>query len=324
MNVIARELITLGAIIDMKKNTHIIYMNYIGYDEISHHRGPPTKSTYRVVRALDRNIKRIFLSKKKDYDIFILSDHGHTQSIPFKRIYRQELSEFVNQLAKVSVTVENYLDDKDVAISQMEKDISEISKQNILARLILPRKEKQEKELDKKFTQITIEVSSCLAHIYFMYHKERLDKSQIEARFPEFIEKLVLHPGIGFAIVKHESNLLILTKTGEAIISEKGVVLRAKNKKKLFNEYDIPLNQYPILFKHIAEMATKNFAGDIIIQGSMKNNIMISFADHFGTHGGFGGNQNNAFIISKQNLKTNKMYDAKDLNKFFKKTYKLK
>ena len=72
MTAIFQEMITMGVILDIKRGVPKIYMNYIGYDEMGHLRGPRSRPTYVSLRTIDRRIKRIFKSSKREnYDIFI-------------------------------------------------------------------------------------------------------------------------------------------------------------------------------------------------------------------------------------------------------------
>jgi hypothetical protein len=64
-----------------------IYANYIGYDEIAHHLGPRSTAAYRALKALDRQIrdvkKALDTVALRPYDLYIMSDHGMTESLPF-------------------------------------------------------------------------------------------------------------------------------------------------------------------------------------------------------------------------------------------------
>jgi Type I phosphodiesterase / nucleotide pyrophosphatase. len=87
-NVIFKEIETFGAIMDISRGVPSIYSDYIGYDELSHHRGPYSYSALRTLKAIDRKIYHInkaVLKSERKYDIFIISDHGHTPSVPFQK-----------------------------------------------------------------------------------------------------------------------------------------------------------------------------------------------------------------------------------------------
>ncbi|MBI5392807.1 alkaline phosphatase family protein [Candidatus Woesearchaeota archaeon] len=328
LNVISRELAALGTIIDMKRNTPIIYTNFIGYDEVSHHRGPNNKSVYRIIRAIDRNIKRIWERKPAEYEMIILSDHGQIDALPFKCAYKQSLGNFIQQLARVSVSCDEEIDAKDVTLDYVKKDIEEASKKNKIGKLLtIFESKKLSKEKKNKLAAINIATSCNLAQIYFLIEKKKLTKTDINKYYPKFIEKLIKHPGIGAVFGREKNQFFILTKTGEIIFSIKGEIKTNENNKRLtelLNNYKMKISQ-EIFIKQIIKMLDKPFAGDLIIIGSMindkKNNSkMISFVDHFGSHGAFGGKQTNAFIITKDEIKE-EIYDATQIHKVIKERY---
>ena len=91
-NVIFKEIETFGAIMDISRGVPSIYSDYIGYDELSHHRGPYSYSALRTLKAIDRKIYHInkaVLKSERKYDFFIISDH-----VPFLKkspIYKNNL-----------------------------------------------------------------------------------------------------------------------------------------------------------------------------------------------------------------------------------------
>jgi hypothetical protein len=90
-NVVLRELQTLSVLLDIYVGVPKIYTTYNAYDEFAHHFGPSSRTAYKSLRALDRRIKEIFkLTNRipgRPYDIYILSDHGQTPSVPYRIRY---------------------------------------------------------------------------------------------------------------------------------------------------------------------------------------------------------------------------------------------
>ncbi|MBS3136824.1 alkaline phosphatase family protein [Candidatus Woesearchaeota archaeon] len=328
MNVICRELATLGTIIDMSRDTPIIYTNYIGYDEVSHHRGPSNKSVYRIVRAIDRNIKRIWNKKPSEYEMIILSDHGQTEALPFKCVYKQSLGDFIQQLTAVPVSFDEEIDTEEITLEYIKRYLDEASKKNKFAGLLtIFESKKLEKEKKKKLTAISIATSCNLAQIYFLIEKKKLVRTEIDQFYPDFISELIKHHGIGVVFGRGENHFFILTKEGEITFTATGEISTDEDRKKLaylLNNYKMNIS-HEIFIKQILKMMQKPLAGDLIIIGSMikdKDNKqkMISFVDHFGSHGAFGGKQTNAFIITKDEIKE-EIYDATQIHKIIKERY---
>lgn len=81
-----RELIRIGGRIDVTRGLPIVHVNFVGYDEHAHRRGPGSRFALRSLRAIDRAIKELWReahkSSRRDYSVWIYSDHGqeHTRS----------------------------------------------------------------------------------------------------------------------------------------------------------------------------------------------------------------------------------------------------
>lgn len=77
-----RELVTLGAAIDVARGLPVIHVNFLGYDEQSHRRGPDSAFAHWALRGIDRCVRRLYhaarRSGRRDYEVWIFSDHGQT------------------------------------------------------------------------------------------------------------------------------------------------------------------------------------------------------------------------------------------------------
>ncbi|MFT3869192.1 MAG: endonuclease/exonuclease/phosphatase family protein [Nibricoccus sp.] len=86
-----RELVTIGAAIDVTRGLPIVHVNFIGYDEHAHRRGPASRFAHWSLREIDHAIKRLFnaaqRSRRRDYSVWIFSDHGqeHARSFAFEK-----------------------------------------------------------------------------------------------------------------------------------------------------------------------------------------------------------------------------------------------
>src|SRR5690606_13940570 len=98
-NVILRELQTLAAMLDIDTGLPAIYTTYNAYDEVAHHFGPSSRTALKSLRALDRRIGEIRRVLRRPpgrpYDLYILSDHGQTPSIPYRIRYGETLGDTV-------------------------------------------------------------------------------------------------------------------------------------------------------------------------------------------------------------------------------------
>src|SRR5262249_28383866 len=93
-----------------------IFIDYLGYDEYAHRRGPDAELALYNLQGIDGAIARIMKAVQAvpeyNYDVFVFSDHGQVATIPFERIMGRDLHAFV--LAHASATVAATLKSGDV------------------------------------------------------------------------------------------------------------------------------------------------------------------------------------------------------------------
>lgn len=81
-----RELITFGASVDLARGLPIIHLNFLGYDEQSHRRGPDSAFAHWTLKGIDRSIQRLYRQARRagrrNYEVWIFSDHGQTRARP--------------------------------------------------------------------------------------------------------------------------------------------------------------------------------------------------------------------------------------------------
>lgn len=79
-----RELVTLGARVDVTRGLPIVHVNFLGYDEQSHRRGPDSAFAHWTLKGIDNSIRELHRaarrSARRDYEIWIYSDHGQTRA----------------------------------------------------------------------------------------------------------------------------------------------------------------------------------------------------------------------------------------------------
>lgn len=82
-----RELVTIGATVDVARGLPVIHVNFLGYDEQAHARGPASVFAHWSLRGIDRSIKGLYRaahrSARRDYAVWIISDHGQERTRSF-------------------------------------------------------------------------------------------------------------------------------------------------------------------------------------------------------------------------------------------------
>jgi hypothetical protein len=87
VGVIMREIITRGAMLDVARGVPVIHLNYLGYDEQAHRRGPSSALAHWSLKGIDDCIKRLWRaaqrSRERQYQVWIYSDHGQEETTPY-------------------------------------------------------------------------------------------------------------------------------------------------------------------------------------------------------------------------------------------------
>jgi hypothetical protein len=87
--IVLRELVRLHVKIDLARGLPIIHANFVGYDEHAHRRGPGSAFAMWTLKGIDGTIKDLVRSarwsEKRDYRVFIYSDHGQEACLPYER-----------------------------------------------------------------------------------------------------------------------------------------------------------------------------------------------------------------------------------------------
>ena len=105
--VIAREVTGTGVKIDIARGMPVIHANLAGYDEQAHHRGPKSGFAHWSLRGIDSVIGSIWRAAKRstrrDYDVFIYSDHGQEETVSYREEHGRPIEAAVNEVLKAEL-----------------------------------------------------------------------------------------------------------------------------------------------------------------------------------------------------------------------------
>ena len=101
ISVMLREICVMGAKIDIHRGLPVIHMNFLGYDEQAHRRGPDSAFALWTLKGIDHAIKRIWRdaarAEHRSYDVWIYSDHGQCTATPYQRLTGYTITEAVGR-----------------------------------------------------------------------------------------------------------------------------------------------------------------------------------------------------------------------------------
>ncbi|MEX1097799.1 MAG: glycosyltransferase [Planctomycetales bacterium] len=102
VNTMLREFMAISAEVDATRGLRAIHANFLGYDENAHRRGPDALFAHYALRGIDRAIRRIWnaahASRRRNYHVWIMSDHGQEHTVPYPQEYGEEIGAAVERV----------------------------------------------------------------------------------------------------------------------------------------------------------------------------------------------------------------------------------
>ncbi|MBP9854440.1 MAG: hypothetical protein KBD53_06205, partial [Candidatus Omnitrophica bacterium] len=280
-----RELIVAGACMDIARGLPIIHMNFLGYDEQSHCRGPSSRFAHWSLQGIDHAIRRIDHAIKhsshREYDLWIYGDHGQEKTVPYLIEHGLTIKEAVQKLFGSSkITCE---------LSALKE------KQSSRAKLLYKSKKKIIESIFPSVDAETIMVTAMgpLGHIYV---NKKMDDE--EKNF--YAHKLVSEVKIPLVLIRQEQEkILAFTAQGTFSLPEQIA--------------DVIGEDHPFLEdmkEDIIRICKHHNAGDFVIAGWSKGMTPISFPMEFGGHAGFTKEETNSFALLPMDapVQTGKIY----------------
>ena len=308
-NIIFREVTTFSVMLDIYRGMPAIYAAYTGYDEIAHHFGADSREALRALRGIDKQIRQIDrirqLYTQRRHDLYILSDHGMTASLPFRWAYGQTLEQFLAEHTGQEIESSGGPGDSEglpEARAQFLLDeirgLEERPHRPLPAHLLRATRERLEarllaEALDGEWdlsrrSSIAVRNSGSLSHVYFDVASHPMDLSEVALLYPSLLGALIAHEGIGLVAGRDGEEVVLAGRHGTLRI---GSELRLDGKNPLDG-----LSEPAWAAAQVARVARFPHAGDLILLGAWDGERVISFEEQVASHGGLGGPQTWPFL----------------------------
>jgi uncharacterized membrane protein YvlD (DUF360 family) len=322
-NVALRALGTSLIIQEMYRGTPVIYMDYTDYDEIAHHSGPERPESLDALDGVDRELRTLRKAAEdaaRPYRFVILADHGQSLGQTFLQRYGVTLQDVVRSLmggeasvAAATAQIEDW--------GQLNTFLGEVSEtkgvSGSLARAVThDRRSGEQVELGPDEAQYTpagapsaaaasgtgepagpdaepadliVVAGGNLALVYFNVSDERMTLGQIEDAYPDLVQALVSHPGIGILMVRTADH-------GAIAVGKQGIHFLDEDRV----EGEDPLATYG----ELAAAALRRLDGianvgdlALVSQYDPETFEIAAFEELIGAHGGLGGPQTRPFLL---------------------------
>jgi uncharacterized membrane protein YvlD (DUF360 family) len=298
--VIMRDLTVATLMADIVEGIPVTYATFVGYDEVAHHSGIRERDALKVLRRHDRQLARLqraIAQAPRPYHLVALSDHGQTQGRPFRQRYGQTLEEVVTAAlesgeARAPIAVEEAWGDLGAVLADAREDDSTPGR--MLRRAtrgramegtvaLGPNREALSDSTEASESDAVVMVSGPLGLIYLPSSPERLTLEQIAAAHPRLVSELANHPGIGFVLVRSQS--------------EGAVVVGAAGMRRLADDHvegEDPLAAFgPSAADHLRRHDSFPHCPDLLVNSTYDPDTeeVGPFEEFMGSHGGLGGPQ---------------------------------
>lgn len=306
-HVFVKEMQTFAVMVDMYRGIPNIYTTYNTYDNMAHHYGPTTRPALRAVRTVDRQIRQIDRMRRHsehEYHLWVLSDHGQTPAVPFRQLYGETFGKYVSRLAAAATLAE--LEEGEVAA---RSHVAFLADEMRSAQQKLPpttaravgrlrkyvetreqaRSDSQSAETGTGDEDIVVTGCSGTAGIYFNGVRGHAHLTWIERAYPQLIDQLVEHPGVGLVIGRQGHRVVALGKLGRLIWDGQARVV-GQNPLHDLEDSDWTLAE-------ILRIARYPRSADLLVFGSITNGLGVAFEEQMGIHGAFGGPQAHPFLL---------------------------
>ncbi|MDO8729875.1 MAG: endonuclease/exonuclease/phosphatase family protein [Candidatus Omnitrophota bacterium] len=102
--VFLREMLAAAVPLDIARGLPVIHLNFFGYDETSHRRGPGSKFAHWALPGIDAAAARIWRAARqtghRSYDLWVYSDHGQEETVPYSLGHSKTLEQAVSEILR--------------------------------------------------------------------------------------------------------------------------------------------------------------------------------------------------------------------------------
>ncbi|MER7951401.1 phage holin family protein [Streptomyces sp. NPDC096079] len=298
--VVERDVVVSAVMGDMLAGRTAVYADLVAYDEVAHHSGPHGRDTDQVLKRLDRAIALIATVAEhapRPYRIVLLSDHGQSPGETFASAYGLTLKELVRAGCGLPVPrrVRRTRWGRPRVESGGGSEARDAARDALRSALHRPVDESGEsaRELPARLSEPVVLASGNLGLVSFPDVPHRMTREEIDRRHPGLLRTLAHHPGIGFVLVASaEHGSVVLARDGvEVPVAE----LADDGPLAVFGRGAARAVRRTDGFPHVADIMVNSMYDPA-------TGTVHAFEEQIGSHGGLGGEQSHAFLLSPPDL----------------------
>ena len=328
-NVILRALGTSLVLEEMYRGTPVIYIDFTDYDEIAHHSGPERPDALDALDGVDRvlgTFAKAAADASRPYRFVVLSDHGQTLGATFRQRFGETLEEVVRGLMQrgASIAAATTQAEEQGPIDTMALELAQSrGVAGRMARAAMARRRRDAETPPPPSAakplvppagggpangapvrhgegpgrpDVVVCASGNLALISFPNEPGRLTAETIESLHPGLLDGLAAHPGVGFVVVRSaDRGAVCVGSDGLRYLDPQpdgaSTAVEGADPLATFGEFAA---------ESIRRLDAMANAPDILVMSMYDADAdeVAAFEELIGSHGGLGGSQTRAFLLS--------------------------
>jgi endonuclease/exonuclease/phosphatase family metal-dependent hydrolase len=281
--ILLREMITVAAMVDVTRGLPVVHLNFLGYDEQAHRRGPGSLFALWSLKGIDRSIARITRSARRsvdrDYDIWVFSDHGQEETNSYTELFGRSAQDAVVEiLAKHDIESRLPMEPRHGIQRQRIRLFGET-----VALRLLPGASEGLGTVESGTYGVT--AMGPLGHVYL---PESIDLVRKKTIAQDLVQDANI-PLVFIPIEKDKALAVGLNETFEL----------PRDSESVLGE-DHPYLETTAV--DLVSLCHHPNAGDLIISGWQIGEKSISFPHENGAHGGPGSRETSAFALTPEEI----------------------
>jgi hypothetical protein len=297
-NVLQRDLNTAVIAEEMRKGTKSIYVDYVDYDEVAHHAGIFRPESLGALDGLDRvlgTLERLAAHGARRYHIVVLSDHGQSQGQSFQDRFGTDLGEVCTKLMEQEVVS---LDAPVEQWGRVESLAEDLSGTGVSGRAASRAASVSSRHIDQSAeaatsADLTVLGSGNLGMLY-VHSPVRLTLEDLQRRWPKLIPGLCAHEGIGFIAGLDASGVPWAIAANGRIRLDTGEVIE-EDPLRTYGDHAARVLRRAVEMPEAPDLYVNSRVDDVTLD-------IAAFEPLVGAHGGLGGWQDRAVLLTPQTL----------------------
>ncbi len=326
--VLMRDISASLTILDIVRGTPALYVTWPGYDEVAHHSGPWTHDAFHTLRQYDHVIRRVreTIERKapRPYELVILSDHGQSYGWTFRQRYGKTLRELIQELLPLDTSVGQFMggDDGIMSVTAMASELDNMQARKMGGKLGERVMRGARRAADRGMREnerasgtagdvavgpnVTVCGSGNLGQIYFDLAPRRLTLNELNEAYPNLVDALVQHDGIGVLMAYNEyGEAIAFGKSGARnLVTDQ---IAGEDPLTVYGNADLRAAQ----LKRLSEFPHN---GDLTVISTLyPDGTVAAMEELVGNHGGMGGEQTDAFIFHPDDFSVPETSNSSDV-----------